>query len=107
MLSVCVSEFDTFTTPERCGDIHAIQSFLSSAIAINADAFACESKIVAPPLGPCRIKLIVYSAGFLRRYMSYNISFFNIVSICARVVLTPFRSYDLLPSTLNVTPAAF
>ena len=66
MLSVCVSELDTFTTPARCGDIHAIQSFLRSAIAINADAFACESKIVAPPLGPCRIKLIVYSAGFLR-----------------------------------------
>ena len=66
MLSVCVSEFATFTTPKRCGDMHAIQSFLNSAIAINADAFACESKIVAPPLGPCRIKLIVYSAGFLR-----------------------------------------
>jgi len=66
MLSVCVSEFDTFTTPERCGDMQAIQSFLWSAIAISADAFACDSKIVAPPLGPCRIKLIEYSAGFLR-----------------------------------------
>ena len=55
MLSVCVSELDTFTTPARCGDIHAIQSFLKFAIAISADAFACESKIVAPPLGPCRI----------------------------------------------------
>mgnify|MGYP005745592329 CR=1 FL=1 len=66
MLSVCVSELDTFTTPARCGDMHAIQSLRKLAIAINDDAFACDSKIVAPPLGPCRIKLIVYSAGFLR-----------------------------------------
>ena len=66
MLSVCVSELGIFTTPARCGDIQAIQSFLSLAIAISADAFACESKIVDPPLGPCRIKLIEYSAGFLR-----------------------------------------
>ena len=66
MLSVCVSELDIFTTPARCGDMHAIQSFLKSAIAINAYAFACDSKMVAPPLGPCRIKLIEYSAGFLR-----------------------------------------
>ena len=45
--------------------MQAIQSFLSSAIAINAFAFACDSKIVSPPLGPWRMKLILYSAGFL------------------------------------------
>ena len=52
MLSVCVSELLSFTTPPLQGDTHAIQSFLVDAISISLLAFACASSFVAPDDGP-------------------------------------------------------
>ena len=62
MLSVCVSELLTLTTPPLCGEMQATQSFLRFAISISFLALAEDSLTEDPPEGPLIKKLMLYSA---------------------------------------------